>query len=132
MAVNEGQIQGIYEDVEALKAQVAALEALTAMLQTDVSTNANNIAALQTRIITVGTNLNDLDLGHYQVPNTTVSNSLINSPIANGATAHVEVLRAGGDWQMIQIFRPCKKDNPTYYQRCYYNDGWGEWHTITN
>lgn len=133
------QLQSIYEDVALLQSQVAELQQKVTTLEELTTSQSNLISALelavdklQLKSIALNTNLNDLDIGRYHIPNTTICNSLINCPITDGATAYVDVLRAGGDYQIIQICRPCKKNDTTYYQRCYYSGDWGNWHTITN
>lgn len=99
-------MSNIYDDVEQLKADVAAFKTKTLIENTD---------------------LNTLTVGNYIIPNETVCATLLNKPCIMNSTGYVTVIEGGSDGQLIMIYRTCSKAYPSYWQRSYYGNTWGEW-----
>lgn len=127
----------IYEDVADLQERVASLEALMATAQsgisdlnTDISGLQSDITALKPQILAEGTDLDTLGLGSYIIPSASVCATLSNKPISNNATGFLKVISGGNEGQMTMYYIPCTKDTPSYYQRAYYQNSWGNWNTV--
>lgn len=114
----------VYDDVEELKMQVAALQTTVAALQTSLS-------AMQIQIVAENTDLFTLGVGRYYVPSAAVSATLLNKPITNTWTAYIDVLPAGADGQLIMRYCPVSKDFESYYQVAYYSGAWGNWKVVS-
>lgn len=71
-----------------------------------------------------------LDPGFYAFPTTEVSASLLNKPYTGTSTGSLIVLREGNGLQKCQIVHQCSKDSGCIYERSYYTNAWGAWHTI--
>lgn len=111
------ELQNVYDDVEELKAQVAALQA--------------SLSAMQIQVVAENTDIFTLDVGRYYVPSAAVSATLLNKPINNTWTAYIDVLPAGADGQKIMRYCPVSKDFESYYQVAYYSGAWGNWKTVS-
>lgn len=126
MAINEGQIQGIYEDVEALKAQVAALQSQMATIQ-------GSVGEINYQELTANTDIHTLGIGHYVIPSGEICNTLLNRPDTTGQTAEIDVLPAGSTSnQKIMLYRPCLKESNKFYMAHYYAEAWGPWLEVDN
>lgn len=110
-------MSNIYDDVETLKTQVAALE--------------TQVTGLQWQTLAEGTDLNTLSVGRYIIPDATVCATLTNKPITNNWTGIVEVFPCGAAGQLIMQYRPISKDFESYYQRAYYSGSWGDWKVVS-
>ena len=117
-------VNNVYDDVEELKVQVAALQTTVAGLQTSLS-------AMQIQVVAENTDLFTLGVGRYYVPSSAVSATLLNKPITNTWTAYIDVLPAGADGQLIMRYCPVSKDFESYYQVAYYSGAWGNWKTVS-
>lgn len=114
---------GIYEDVDQLKIDVAALKEQMNVVQVQ-------LAGMGIQAITENTDLHELSIGRYYIPNATVCATLLNKPTTGNSTAFVNVVPAGSDGQRMMYYYICSKDGASYYQTAYYTTGWGEWHEI--
>lgn len=78
---------------------------------------------------------NLLTEGHYVVPTTTVSETLLNKPLwlaeNENATAYIVVGRMGNGLQKFQRYYWCSKTNQLIFQRVYYTNAWGEWAIVS-
>lgn len=78
-----------------------------------------------------GQDLNNiLDPGFYAIPDTAVSGSLLNKPWSTTATGSLLVLSEGNSGQRVQIAHRGTKDEGSIYERSYYQNSWGAWHTV--
>lgn len=85
------------------------------------------------KYLEVGQDLNNvLDEGFYAVPNANVSGSLVNKPWEGTATGSLIVLREGDGIGKCQIAHKLSKEDSSIYERSYYQNSWGEWHTVFN
>lgn len=107
----------IYDDVEQLKADVAALQI--------------SLSAMQIQVVVENTDIFSLNVGRYYVPSAAVAATLLNKPITNSWTAYIDVLPAGADGQKIIRYCPVSKDFESYYQVAYYSGSWGNWKTVS-
>lgn len=114
------ELQNVYDDVEELKTQMSTAQANIAALQ-------NQVAAFETKTIAENTDLNNLTVGNYIIPNEAVCATLLNKPCAANSTGYVTVIEGGSDGQLIMIYRTCSKAYPSYWQRSYYGNAWGAW-----
>lgn len=71
-----------------------------------------------------------LEPGFYAIPTTEVSGTLINKPWTGTATGSLLVLREGNGLQKSQIMHRGSKDDGGIYERSYYQNSWGAWHTV--
>lgn len=114
----------VYDDVELLQQQMATA-------QTNITNLQNAIAALNVADIAENTDLNSLTtIGQYLIPTVAICGTLQNKPATSAATGLVTVNPGGNAGQLIMQYIPCKKADATYYQRCYYENSWGEWQVI--
>ena len=113
---------GIYEDVELLKEQMA-------QVQSDISSLTLDVQLMAPSQMEEGGNLNDLTEGLYYIPTVAIAATLQNSPVT-GSTGIIQVFTAGTDGQIIQRFTPCKKDQITTYERAFYSNSWGTWQEV--
>lgn len=114
----------VYDDVELLQQQMATA-------QTNITNLQNAIAALNVVNIAENTDLNSLTtIGQYLIPTVAICGTLQNKPATSAATGLVTVNPGGNAGQLIMQYIPCKKADATYYQRCYYENSWGEWQVI--
>lgn len=113
----------IYDDVAALETRVAELEAASATTQA-------TLAGMQVQTLASGTDLRELNLGEYLIPNATVSATISNKPVTNTHTALVSVVAGGDAGQKTVIFRECNKTDPSFWQCSYYSGAWGEWQEV--
>lgn len=113
----------IYDDVEALKTQVAALQAQMTGVQT-------SIASMEVKVLAEGADIRALAPGRYYIPNTTVSATILNKPVTGAQTAFIEVSKGGDSGQLTVLYMPCKKTDATYYHCAYYSGGWGDWNCV--
>jgi hypothetical protein len=113
----------VYDDVELLQQQMAAA-------QTNITNLQNAIAALNVVSIAENTDLNSLTIGQYLIPTAAICGTLQNKPTTSTATGLITVNPGGNAGQLIMQYIPCKKADATYYQRCYYENSWGEWQVI--
>ena len=109
----------IYEEVEALKTQMADVQEELGALSIDVQ-------LMQPAQLEEGDNLNSLSEGVYYIPTAAISNTLLNLPVT-GYTGIVEVFTAGVSGEIIQRFTPCLKSSLAVYERKYYDGTWGSW-----
>ena len=78
-----------------------------------------------------GEDLNNiLEPGFYAIPTTAISGTLLNKPWDSTATGSVIVLREGNGLQKMQIAHKGAKDDGCIYERSYYQNEWGAWHTV--
>lgn len=85
------------------------------------------------KYLEVGQDLNNvLDEGFYVITNSSVSGSLLNKPWTSTATGSLTVLREGDGIGKCQIAHKLSKDDGAIYERSYYQNAWGEWHTVFN
>ena len=73
-----------------------------------------------------------LEPGFYAVPSTAVSGTLLNKPYTGTATASLVVLKEGNGMQKAQILHVGSKPTGRIFERCYYTNAWGAWHTVYN
>lgn len=118
------QDTSIFEDVEQLQADVS-------QLKTDVDAAETAITALQTatgrKVLTSGTDLNNLTAGHYLIPDYDLSATITHKPDTTNQTAAIDVVEAGGSGQLIMIYRGCIKEYINEWVRVYYAGAWGDW-----
>ena len=107
----------IYDDVEMLQQQVLTLQ--------------QQIAALEPKVLVENTDLNTLTVGCYYIPNVTVSATILNKPITTTQNAYIEV-RYGATGELQQWFyinsKAPARNNKVYY-RYYYENEWCVWQT---
>ena len=85
------------------------------------------------KYLETGQDLNTvLDAGFYAIPTTAVSKTLLNKPYTSDATAVLIVLREGNGLQKMQIMHKGSKTDGCIYERAYYQETWGDWHTVYN
>lgn len=113
----------IYEEVELLKQQMLAA-------QNNITALQNVMAGVVVKVLSEGADLHDLAPGRYYVPNSTVSATILNKPVAGTHTAFIEVLEGGDSGQITVIYSPCKKTDATYYHCAYYSGEWGDWNCV--
>lgn len=114
----------IYDDVELLQNQVAALQSTVTLLNSRLT----DVEALDGQMLIEGTDLNDLECGRYIIPTVAIAQSLLNAPTsATSFTGIVEVYCGGSTGQKIQKYTICRKDEKLYFERCYYTNAWGSW-----
>ena len=106
-------MSNVYDDVELLQQQVATLQ--------------TQIAGLALKTIAENTDLNTLTVGNYVIPNETICATLLNKPCIANSTGYITVIEGGSDGQLIMIYRTCSKAYPSYWQRSYYGNAWGDW-----
>lgn len=109
----------VYEEIEALKTRMSAVES-------DVSDLTIDVQLMAPAQLESGDDLNDLSEGVYYIPTAAISNTLLNLPVT-GNTGIVEVFTAGTSGQIIQRFTPCLKNSLTVYEREFYGNAWGSW-----
>lgn len=115
----------VYEDVVLLQQQMTEAQTAITALQTAV-------AAMQVTDIAADTDLNTLTAaGHYRIPSAAVCGTLTNKPTTSNATGEIIITSGGNVGQAIMKYIPCNKDDPSYYQRCYYENAWGDWDLIS-
>lgn len=115
---------GIYEDVEQLKLDVANLQLLVTTMQ-------SQMIVLIPQELTANKDLNDLGEGRYIIPSTSISGSLLNKPAnANTATGYIAVVKGGTAGQLMMYYFSCAKEGASYWQRSYYEEAWGDWNEI--
>ncbi len=73
---------------------------------------------------------NILEPGFYAIPTTAISGTLLNKPWEGTATGSLIVLREGNGLQKMQIAHRGSKDDGAIYERSYYQNAWGDWHTV--
>lgn len=73
---------------------------------------------------------NILEPGFYAIPTTAISGTLLNKPWDGTATGSLIVLREGNGLQKMQIAHRGSKDDGAIYERSYYQNAWGDWHTV--
>ena len=105
----------IYEYVEALTERVATLEIA--------------VENSKTKELTTNTDLFELGVGKYYIPNTSVCATLLNKPTTSTATAYIEVLPGGNSGQLIMRYIPCAP-SASYYQIAYYEGTWDSWKEV--
>lgn len=82
--------------------------------------------------LTSGTDLNSLTaVGHYTIPSTAVSATILNKPTTSTATAEITVSIAGNTAQAVQRYYIASKGDALIYQRIYYQSSWGAWVRIS-
>lgn len=68
-------------------------------LQTDVEELQSDVTALQNTtvrtVLTANTDLNNLGVGHYYIPNYDTALTILNKPDSTGQTAAIDVVSAG-------------------------------------
>lgn len=116
----------VYEEIEALKTRMTAVENNVTELGSDVSDLTIDVQLMKPAQLEEGDNLNDLDEGVYYIPTAAIAATLLNSPVT-GVTGIVEVFTAGANGQIMQRFTPCLKTAVTIYEREFYSNGWGAW-----
>lgn len=80
-----------------------------------------------------GQDLNELlTEGFYSIPNTAVSAAVLNKPWSSTATGSIIVLNEGNTNQRLQIAHKGTKGDSCIYERCYYQDAWGDWQVVFN
>lgn len=115
----------VYEDVALLQQQMTQAQADITALQT-------TIAAMQTIDIAADTDLNTLTTaGNYRIASAAICATLQNKPITSNSTGEIIISSGGNAGQVIMKYIPCNKNNPSYYQRCYYENAWGDWQEIS-
>lgn len=115
----------IYDDVVALQERMTAAE-------TSITTLQAKIATLTASDIAESTDLNALTAaGVYRIPSAAICGTLLNKPTTNNATGEIVITSGGNAGQLIMKYIPCNKASVSYYQRCYYESAWGEWHEIS-
>ena len=83
-----------------------------------------------------GDNLNNLlTEGHYIVPSTAVSATILNKPLwlaqSDTSTAYIVVGRMGDGMQKFQRYYWCSKTSQFVFQRLYYSNSWGDWFIVS-
>ena len=106
---------GIYEDVELLKEQVAAL-------QEQMTADDLHILEENADILTLGE-------GVYLIPNATVCATLQNKPTTSTSTGFVKVEKGGSSGQLIVHYVLCT-NTPKYYYNAYYSSAWKGWKLV--
>lgn len=126
------ELQGIYEDVALLQAQVAQLQSEMITAQTGITSLSNVVGqiSIEATELTASTDLDTLGVGTYVIPSTSISATLLNKPTANTATGYIIVLSGGSAGQLIMYYVPCAKEGASYYQRAYYESSWGTWKDV--
>lgn len=110
-------MSNIYDDIQLLQEQMATVQ--------------SQLAEIYPQILSENTDLNDLTVGKYFVPNSTACGTLTNKPITNNWTAFIDVIPCGEDGQLIMRYCPVSKDFESYYQRAYYSGSWGDWKLVS-
>lgn len=110
----------IYDDVLELQQQMTEAQAAITALQTAV-------AAQGVTVLTEGADLHELADGDYLIPNSAVSATIFNKPIASTYTARVKVMTMGDSGQKTIYYIPCSKTVNCYYFQAYYSGAWGDW-----
>jgi hypothetical protein len=78
-----------------------------------------------------GQDLNNLlEPGYYAIPNTAVSETLLNKPWTATATGGVYVMVEGDGMGKVQIAHRLSKDDGEIYERSYYQSSWGNWYRV--
>lgn len=115
----------IYEDVATLQEQMTSVQGRMSTIETKLT------GIVTTRELLANEDLNTLGVGTYIIPNTAVSESLLNKPInANTATGFINVVAGGNSGQLMMYYFPCAKEGASYWQRSYYAGSWGTWNEI--
>ena len=118
-------------DTQSLNAKIAANQSQLNSLETEVDSKASI-----NDIYGVGVNITenaDLDSyrtpGVYQCPTTTISGTLINSPVSATDTFRMEVKTLNASVRFMQIIYPLSGSE--YYIRKFISSGWTSWYKFT-
>ena len=104
----------IYDDVEQLQQQVAALQ--------------NRLNAVT---LTTGADIFELPVGDYIIPNATVAESLLNKPtLAGNSTGFVSVVSGGDLGQKTVFYKTCSKNTVVHYECAFHSGSWGIWRSV--
>lgn len=69
--------------------------------------------------------------GHYVIPTSAVSRTLLNKPTTGSGTAELIVTSGGIEGQRMQRYFYTGKDEQLIWQRAYFSASWGEWRSIS-
>lgn len=110
----------IYDDVALLQEQVAELQEQMVDVQVMVPYE-----------LEANTDLNDLDVGIYYIPSTTVSATILNKPVNGTQNAAIVVLNGASGELQQWYFINSKVDstNNIIYYRYFYSGEWDAWQT---
>lgn len=125
-------IQGIYEDVATLQEQVALLQSQMSNAESNISTIQENVDSLQPKALTANTDLNNLGVGTYYIPDVATTTTILNKPVSTTSNALIIVLHGASNGELQQWYFINTKNtsaNNKIYHRYFYDGEWSDWET---
>ena len=137
MSNNNTTITSIYDDIAALTERVTALENQATTTQSNISsiqgalnTVQDDVADMKPIALVEGTNLNNLGIGTYYIPDVTTSETIVNKPVTANSNAAIIVLNGAANGELQQWYfintKNVTKNNKVYH-RYFYDNEWSDW-----